>query len=438
MFGHNFNERGDRMARDPLTREWAEKMDQTDELSSFRKEFYIQEGTIYLNGNSLGLLSKRAEASLHAQLESWQRYGIDGWTQGKRPWFFLAESLRGSLAPLVGAKEHEVIVTGSTTVNIHQLLATFFRPQGQRTKIVADALTFPSDIYALQSQLRLFGLDPETHLIQVQSRDGRLLDEEEIVRQLTDEVALVLLPTVLYGSGQRLDIERVTKAAHERGIMIGWDACHSIGAMPHEFHRWGVDFAVWCSYKYLNSGPGSVGGLFVHEKHLPALPGLAGWFGSDKERQFDMEHTFVPAGDAGAFQIGTPHILSMAPIAGSLELFAEAGIDRIRAKSLRLTNYLMALVDGWLAGMGFEIANPREDERRGGHVALVHPDAVRICKALKVEGVIPDFRAPDMIRLAPTALYTSFVEVWEAVNRLKRIMTDKTYEQFPNKRGVVA
>ncbi|MFC7442807.1 kynureninase [Laceyella putida] len=421
-----------------LTREWAEEMDRQDELARFRQEFYVQEGTIYLNGNSLGLMSKRAEASLFTLMESWKHYGIDGWTQGKRPWFFLAEQLRVRLAPLIGAEEHEVIVTGSTTVNIHQLVATFYQPQGNRTKIVADALNFPSDIYALQSQLRLSGFDPDTHLIRIPSADGRCLDEGEIARHLTEEVALVLLPTVLYGSGQRLDVEGLTNLAHERGIVVGWDACHSIGAMPHQFHKWGVDFAVWCSYKYVNGGPGGVGGLFVHEKHLPATPGLAGWFGSDKQRQFDMTHTFVPAEDAGAFQIGTPHVLSMAPLVGSLEMFGEAGIERIRAKSLRLTQYLMDLVDTELAGMGFQIGNPRADEQRGGHVSLIHEEAVRICKALKGEGVVPDYRAPDVIRLAPVALYTSFVEVWEAIKRLKRIMTDKIYEQYSNERGVVA
>jgi kynureninase len=419
-------------------REFAEQLDRQDELRVFKEEFYVREGIIYLDGNSLGLLSKRAEQSVLSILEAWKTHGIDGWTSGEHPWFDLAEQLGASMAPLVGAKAEEVVCTGSTTVNLHQLVATFYRPEGKRTKIVADELNFPSDIYALKSQLLLHGLDPKEHLVRVKSRDGRFLAEEDLIDAMTDEVALIVLPTVLYRSGQLLDVERITRAAHERGIVIGWDACHSIGAVPHRFHDWGVDFAFWCTYKYLNSGPGGVAGLFVHERHHGRLPGLAGWFGSDKMRQFDMKHEFEPAGHAGAFQIGTPHVLSMAPLLGSLDIFKEAGMDRIRTKSLQLTQYLMELVKLELSGMGFTIGTPIEDDRRGGHVSLEHEEAVRICKALKEDGVIPDFRAPNVIRLAPVALYTSFVDVWEAVQRLKRIMQEKRYEKFANVRGVVA
>jgi kynureninase len=264
------------------------------------------------------------------------------------------------------------------------------------------------------------------------------LSEDEIISQMTDEVALILLPSVLYRSGQLLNMEKLTNEAHARGILIGFDLCHSIGAVPHRLSEWDVDFAFWCNYKYLNGGPGSVAGLYVNKRHFGKKPGLSGWFGSDKNTQFDMEHTFVPAPSAGAYQIGTPHVLSTAPLIGSLEIFKEAGIERIRAKSLGLTRFLMDLVQQELLEFGFVIGNPDEDSRRGGHVALKHKEAARICKSLKELGVIPDFRAPDVIRLAPAALYTSFLDVYETVNVLKYIMQEKHYEQYENKREVIA
>ncbi|MEH7276415.1 aminotransferase class V-fold PLP-dependent enzyme, partial [Neobacillus vireti] len=215
----------------PLTAEYAKKLDKEDHLYRFREEFYIKPNTIYLDGNSLGLLSKRAERSLLKSLNDWKEYGIDGWTKGKHPWFFMSERLGEMIAPLVGAEADEVMVTGSTTVNLHQLVATFYKPEGKKSKILADELTFPSDIYALQSQLRLHGFDPDTHLIMVKSRDGRFLKEEDIIEGMTDETALIILPTVLYRSGQILDMKRLTAEANKRGILIGFDGCHSIGAI---------------------------------------------------------------------------------------------------------------------------------------------------------------------------------------------------------------
>ncbi|WP_128894341.1 kynureninase [Longirhabdus pacifica] len=421
-----------------LSKSYAKSLDQQDVLSKFRDEFYVKEGYIYLDGNSLGLCSKRAEKSLLHALEDWKQFGIDGWTEGDHPWFYLSEKLGNKMAPLVGAQENEVVVTGSTTSNLHQLLATFYRPEGKRTKIIADELNFPSDIYALQSHLQLHGLDPESHLMKIRSRDGRTITQEDIMGAMTEEIALLVLPTVLYRSGQLLDIQRITSHAHELGMIVGFDACHSIGAIPHEFHSWNVDFAYWCTYKYLNSGPGAVGALFVHEKHFSRQPGLAGWFGSDKQKQFDMEHTFTPAPHAGGMQIGTPHILSMSPLIGSLEMFHEATIQRIRAKSLHITSYLMYLIQHELQGFGFHIGNPLEDERRGGHVCLEHDEAARICKSLKAKGIIPDFRAPNVIRLAPVSLYTSYGEVFDAVQCLKQVMMDKEYEEYENKREVIA
>lgn len=416
----------------------AAQLDAADALASFRNEFYLQEGVIYLDGNSLGLLSKPAERALYDLLESWKTYGIDGWSNGTQPWFDLSERLGDGLASLIGATGEEVIATGSTTVNLHQLVATFYQPTKDRYKIVADELTFPSDIYALQSQLRLHGYGSREALVQVASRDGKTLSEDDIIGAMTEDTGLVLLPSVLYRSGQLLDMMRLTEAAHARGIVIGFDLCHSIGAVPHELDAWGVDFAFWCNYKYLNAGPGSVAGLYVNRRHEAVLPGLTGWFGSDKQVQFDMAHIFTPARGAGKFQIGTPHVFSVAPLIGSLELFGEAGMERIRAKSLQLTKYLMDLADTVLAPYGFTVGNPREDERRGGHVCLVHEDAVRICKAMKEAGVVPDFRAPNVIRLAPIALYTSFVDVYEAVMRVANIMESRSYETYEKTREVIA
>lgn len=417
---------------------YARQLDQEDALAKYREEFYVQPGVIYLDGNSLGLLSKRAEASLMELLDSWKQYGIDGWTEGTYPWFYLSESLGEQMAPLVGALPEEVMVTGSTTVNIHQLIASFYKPDGKRTKILADELNFPTDIYALKSQLKLKGYDPQEHLIEVQSADGNLLNEEDIIEAMQEDVALILLPSVLYRSGQVLDMERLTEEAHKRGIVIGFDLCHSIGSIPHQLSEWGVDFALWCNYKHLNGGPGSVAGLYVNKKHFGNAPGLAGWFSSKKEKQFDMNHDLTPADTASAYQIGTPHVLSTAPIIGSLSMFSEVGIEQIRHKSLQLTQYMMDLIRHELSAYEFTISNPTEDDKRGGHIYLEHPEAARICKALKDEQVIPDFRAPKGIRLAPVALYNSFEDVWESVQILKKIMDGELYKNYKNERGVVA
>ncbi len=418
--------------------EHARRLDKLDDLSAFKDEFYTGDKKIYLDGNSLGLLSRRAELSLLETMSAWKDYGIAGWTQGKHPWFYLAEQLGEMTAPLVGASPEEVVVTGQTTVNVHQLVSTFYRPEGERTKILATALDFPSDIHALQSQLRLHNLNPDENLVKVESQDGKTLNEDDVISAMTAEVSLIFLPTVLYRSGQLLDIEYLTHEARGRGITIGFDAAHSVGVVPHSLDEWGVDFALWCGYKYLNGGPGAAAGLYVNREHFGRRPGLAGWFGSRKDRQFDMEHELAPENSAGAYQVGTPHILSMAPLLGSLEMFEEAGIEKIRRKSLDMTRYLKRLVEHELDGMGLEIRTPSEDNRRGGHLALEHTEAARICEALKEKGVVPDFRAPNIIRLAPSPLYTSYSEVWRTVRVLAEIMSGKLYEKYENKRGVVA
>ncbi|OLO38008.1 kynureninase [Alkalihalophilus pseudofirmus] len=420
------------------TREYARELDQKDPLASYRSEFYLIEQMIYLDGNSLGLLSKRAEKTLLELLHSWKTLGIEGWTEGDYPWFYLSESLGEKMAPLLGADREEVLITGSTTSNLHQLVATFFKPDEKKNKILADELAFPTDIYALQSQLKLQGLDAQEHLVKVISADGHTIDEEVIIDAMTEDIALIVLPSILYRSGQILDMERLTKEAHNRDILIGFDLCHSIGAIPHELSKWGVDFAFWCNYKHLNGGPGAVGGLYVNQRHFGQQPGLAGWFSSKKEKQFDMAHELTPALHAGAFQMGTPHVLSIAPLIGSLSMFHEVGIEKIRTKSLRLTSYMLELIEQKLKEYEFKIRNPKEEKNRGGHIFLEHPEAARICKALKANQIIPDFRSPNGIRLAPIALYNTFEEVWLTIDKLKQIMDEEQYKKFENKRGVVA
>jgi kynureninase len=415
----------------------ARELDARDELADFRALFYRRPEQVYLNGNSLGLLSRPAEAALLRVLEEWKTLGVSGWLGASPPWFFMAEDLAAQLAPLVGAEANEVIVANATTVNLHQLLATLFRPEGGRTKILIDALAFPSDRYAVASQLLLRGLDPGEHTVVVPARADTLLAEEDVLDAMSEEVHTAVLPSVVYTTGQLLDVATLAREAHRRGILVGIDCSHSIGALPHSLSEWGIDFAFWCNYKYLNNGPGGIGGLYLNRRHHGRSPGLAGWFSSDKERQFDMSPALQPARGAGAMQIGTPDVLSMAVLQGSLPVFAAADIERIRRKSLALTGYLMSLVEAVLGGHGFRIITPREDSRRGGHVAIAHPEALRICRALKEQVAIPDFRPPDVIRLAPVALYTSFEDCWEAVRRLKRIMEERLYEQYAEARELV-
>ncbi len=423
------------------TEDHARALDAADPLASFRDRFYLAPDTIYLDGNSLGLLSRDAEEEVLRVLDQWKRLGVDGWMRADPPWYWVGEELGRQVAPLVGADPDEVVVTGSTTVNLHAMVATFYRPEGSRRKIVASALDFPSDIYALQSQIALRGGDPDRDLTLVPSADGRTLDEADLIAAMTEEVALVVLPSVIYRSGQLLDMARLTASARERGLLIGFDCAHSAGAVPHRFSEWGVDFAVWCSYKYLNAGPGSVAGLYVNRRHFGAAPGLAGWWGSDKERQFDMRHEFEGAASAGAWQISTPPLLSTAPLAGSLRIVAEAGMGTLRAKSIAQTTYLMDLLEEsglTEAPYGYRIGTPREADRRGGHVAVEHDAGPRIARALKRRGVIPDFRPPDVVRLAPIPLYTSYLDIWQTVGHLRAIIDAGEHLEGAGERDIVA
>lgn len=424
---------GDLMDGDFDTDErYAEKLDEEDLLSRYRDEFYLPEGKIYFNGNSLGLMSKKSEDNIERIMDEWKELAIEGWTEGEVPWFYYAETVGGKAADLVGAQEDEVVLTGTTTFNIHQLISTFYEPEDGKRKILADELNFPTDIYALKSQIELQGGDFREDLVLVESEDGRILDEEKIV-DMMDDVSLILLPSVLYKSGQLLDMEYLAKEAHSRDIPIGFDCSHSVGVVPHEFDEWGVDFAMWCSYKYLNGGPGSPAFLYLNQEYFDKEPGLWGWFGYKKDEQFDMRLDFDHSRDAGGWQVSSPNIAGAAAVGASLEMIRDAGIHEIRKKSERMTSYLIYLIDELLSDEPYDldVGSPRDDRRRGGHVALERDeDCLRINRALKDRGFVTDFRPPDIIRVAPVPLYNTYHDIWTLVDTIKKIIDTGGYERY--------
>ncbi|MBN2155229.1 MAG: kynureninase [Candidatus Lokiarchaeota archaeon] len=426
---------------DKFSENYAISMDRQDPLKIYRNQFSLTENSIYMDGNSLGLMPKKSETSIQRILNEWKTLGINGWLEGKIPWFFFAEEMGKKIAPIVGAKPSEVIMTGTTTVNIHTLVDTFYQPKGKRTKILADELNFPTDIYALMGQIRMHGLDPAEELILIPSENGLTLTEERIIERMQEDVALVFLPSVLYCSGQLLDIHHLTQAAHKDGICVGFDCAHSVGAIPHKLHEWDVDFAVWCGYKYLNGGPGAPGFLYVNEKHFHRTTNLLGWFGYVKEKQFDMALDYEKAYNAGGWQISSPGIIASGGVEGALEVTLDAGIAQIRQKSLNLTQYLIELTDHYLKNPPYNIriGTPRESYRRGGHIALLRDDnAYQICKAMKKHGIIPDFRPPNIIRIAPIALYNSYDEIWQVVQNIKKIIDTEEFLEFSEERSLIS
>src|SRR6516165_4338379 len=369
---------------------YAGRLDAEDPLSSFRDRFLFPERSdgssqTYLCGHSLGLEPKNVRPLIEQELSAWASLGVEGHFHGKTPWYSYHETLQGAGARLIGALPHEVVFMNSLTVNLHLMLATFYRPSGQRRCILMDEPAFPSDLYALQSQVRQHGFDPKDCLLPVRPRPGEDLVREEDVEQLLErrgrEIAVVVWNGVNFLTGQFFDLPRLTQAAQRQGCIMGLDLAHAAGNVPLQLHDWGVDFAVWCSYKYLNGGPGAVGGAFVHEKHGRNLdlPRLAGWWGNDPKARFRMQlqPDFMPAAGADGWQVSNPPILSMAPLRASLELFDAAGMAALRTKSERMLTYLLDLLEAGGVSTRFKVITPRQPARRGSQISLVVHDRPR-------------------------------------------------------------
>ena len=427
-------------------RDFAAALDRADPLRRFREEFHIPrratpsrlpshpaggrtpgrggedgEEEIYFTGNSLGLMPKRTSNYVEAELEKWRGLAVKAHFDGENPWLPYHELLAEPMARLLGASPAEVVTMNSLTANLHLMMASFYRPTRERHRILIEHRAFPSDDYAMESQTRIHGFDPAEALIRVPC------DAAEITRVLERDgqsIAVVLLPGVQYYTGQAFDIEAITRLAHEKGCVAGWDLAHAAGNLVLHLHDWNVDFAVWCTYKYLNSGPGSVGGCFVHERHglRQDLPRLAGWWGHDKKSRFRMEPGFRPIPGAEGWQLSNPPILSLAAIRASLDVFMEAGGMRpLREKSLRLTGYLEWLL-GSEIGDAVEILTPRDSRQRGCQLSLRVKSKVpgrTVLEKLEAAGVVCDWREPDVIRVAPVPLYNRHEEVYRFVEILR-------------------
>jgi kynureninase len=410
--------------------------DARDPLAPFAAEFHhpfdaAGRKVVYLAGHSLGLQAKAAQSYVEEELADWRRLGVQGHHAAKRPWIGYHERLAAPLGELVGAGETEVVAMNSLTVNLHLMMVTFFRPAGERTRILMEKAAFPSDRYAVVSQLAFHGLTAALHLIEVEPRPGeRTLRTADLIARIEQEgagLALVLLPGVQYLTGQRLDLEPAIAAAHRAGALVGLDLAHAVGNTLLELHDWNADFAVWCSYKYLNGGPGAVGGCFVHERHAERadLPRFAGWWGQAKATRFDMRPDFEPIAGAEGWQVSNPPVLSTAPLLASLDVFTRADLRRLRAKSIALTGFLEELVAALLPGL-VEIVTPGAPADRGCQLSLALKQTARETRRcrerLTAAGVIGDWREPDILRLAPTPLYNSYSDVFAAVDALTRAL----------------
>lgn len=416
--------------------EFPKFLDSNDPLGHFRQRFCIQKGVIYMCGNSLGLASKDAEETLYRAIKKWKEEGVSMWSTENNRYLFYSRELAKLMAPLVNCDPKEIAVTECVTTNIHQVIGTFFKPTKFHYKIIVDDINFPTDRYAIDGQVRLKGLDP-VEVVKVVKAKNNYLDEDDVINAMTEDVQMVFLPTVYYRTAQLVNMKKITEAAKKRDIVVGWDLCHAIGAIDLDLKALDADFAVWCTYKYLNGGPGSTAALYINKRHFTILPGLPGWYGSKIGTQFLMRQTFEHQPDANGWQIGSPTIFSSAPLEGSLKMFQEAGIQNIRRKSLHLTAYLMYLVDEKLVHYGFTIGNSRIDTKRGGHVSLEHDESYRISRALIARGVMQDFRDPNVIRLTPTALYSSYFEVYKLVEILEDIMKGAAYKEFSSTKNIV-
>jgi kynureninase len=405
----------------------ARALDAADPLGPWRDRFLLPPGrdgrsAAYLAGMSLGAQPIGAHEAVERELDRWARRGVEGWFEEPDGWLEADGRLREMTAGIVGAMPSEVATLNTLTVNLHMLLAAFFRPAGRRTAILIDAPTFPSDRYAVASQLRHHGLEPADHLIVVSPRDGeatlRVDDLEAAIRDHRDRLAVSLLAGVNYATGQLLDIERLTGAVHEAGAVALWDLTHAAGNVPLALRDAGVDAAAWCTYKYLNSGPGALAQIFVAERHDAAVRErrLTGWWGNDESTRFEMAETIDPAAGAAGWRVSTPPILSLAPIGVSLAMFDEVGMPALREKSVALTAYLEAAIDGMAPDA--EIITPRDPTARGAQLSVRLPDAPARLAALEALDVVADFREPDIVRLAPTPLYNTYHDAWRAARAL--------------------
>jgi len=400
-----------------------EGLDAQDELRSFRDRFYFPQARsgvepVYFTGNSLGLMPRHAREYVDQELEDWQRHAVHGHADARKPWLPYHEFLTDFMARVVGALPIETVVMNSLTVNLHLLLVSFYRPTTDRYKIIVEKGSFPSDRYAVVSQIRFHGLDPADSLIELTPREGEAtLRTEDIISTIEREgskLALVMLGGVNYYTGQAFQMREITEAGHAAGAVVGFDLAHAAGNLKLDLHDWDVDFACWCTYKYLNGGPGAVGGAFVHERHARAfdLPRFAGWWGHDKETRFVMGPDFNCLPGAEGWQISNPPILQMAALRASLDIFEEAGMDTLRNKSIKLTGYAETLTKG-IGGDRLSIITPADPEQRGCQLSLsVKSGGKSLYEQLVERGIYCDWREPNVIRLAPTPLYNSFQDVY--------------------------
>jgi kynureninase len=403
-------------------RDFAVATSARDPLAEYRNRFHIpkaQDGAdcVYLSGHSLGLQPKSARAYVEQELEDWAKLGVEGHFHARNPWMPYHELFAPPTARLVGALPEEVVVMNSLTVNLHLMLISFYRPTTVRNKILIEANAFPSDQYALQSQIRYHGYDPATSLREIVPRPGekttRTEDIEKLLAEEGERIALVMLGGVNYYNGQAFECARIAAAGHSHGCMVGFDMAHAAGNIPLRLHDWNVDFAVWCSYKYLNGGPGCIAGCFVHERHArnPDLPRFAGWWGNDKDARFRMEPQFQAIAGADGWQLSNPSILSMAALRASMDIFDEVGIERLRAKSTELTGYCEFLLTE-KPNESFSIITPGDLAQRGAQLSLqIKSNGRALCELLTHQGIICDWREPDILRVAPVPLYNSFLDV---------------------------
>lgn len=416
-----------------IDRQYALEMDAQDTLSEYRSKFHFPinehgQPYLYFCGNSLGLQPLTVKASIEQELDDWKNYGVEGHLHAKNPWMPYHEFLTNGMASIVGAKTHEVVMMNTLSVNLHLMMVSFYRPTKTRFKILIEYDAFPSDKYAVASQVKFHGLDPSNAIIELKAREGeftiRKEDIEAVILEHGQQIALIMIGNTNYYTGQFFDMKAITEMGHNQGCMVGFDCAHGAGNVPLELHDSGADFAVWCSYKYLNSGPGSVAGCFVHERHAAdtSIPRFEGWWGHNKETRFGMRDAFDPIYGVEAWQLSNPPILSLAAIKASISIFESAGIYNLREKSKALTAYLEYLVLS-LGNNHINIITPSDPSQRGAQLSIQVTNADKsVYDQLIVRGVIADWRSPDVIRVAPTPLYNSYMDVYELVQILKEIL----------------